>query len=125
MKLSESSFTVISGPFLSFLTFCTVLDVDNCYLMCWCSLVNQIHHSCCNELFVFFHLKDVGRSCILVTIGGKNIMLDCGMHMGYNDEVLFFFLSCHQVIESNFPPLVSLNSKVIQLFLTSLTEVQA
>lgn len=31
--------------------------------------------------------QDVGRSCILVTIGGKNIMLDCGMHMGYNDEV--------------------------------------
>ncbi len=30
---------------------------------------------------------DVGRSCILVSIGGKNIMLDCGMHMGYNDEV--------------------------------------
>ena len=30
---------------------------------------------------------DVGRSCILVTIGGKNIMFDCGMHMGYNDSV--------------------------------------
>lgn len=29
---------------------------------------------------------DVGRSCILVSIGGKNVMLDCGMHMGYNDE---------------------------------------
>ena len=35
--------------------------------------------------------KDVGRSCILVTIGGKNIMLDCGMHMGYNDEVCVQF----------------------------------
>ncbi|GAB6022933.1 Integrator complex subunit 11 [Chamberlinius hualienensis] len=32
---------------------------------------------------------DVGRSCILVTIGGKNIMLDCGMHMGYNDDRRF------------------------------------
>jgi integrator complex subunit 11 len=31
--------------------------------------------------------QDVGRSCILLSIGGKNIMLDCGMHMGYNDEV--------------------------------------
>lgn len=31
--------------------------------------------------------QEVGRSCILVSIGGKNIMLDCGMHMGYNDEV--------------------------------------
>ncbi|TGZ57299.1 hypothetical protein CRM22_009952 [Opisthorchis felineus] len=33
--------------------------------------------------------QDVGRSCILVTIGGKNVMLDCGMHMGYNDERRF------------------------------------
>ena len=34
-----------------------------------------------------FYFKDVGRSCILVTIAGKNVMFDCGMHMGYNDEV--------------------------------------
>ncbi|XP_045114162.1 integrator complex subunit 11-like [Portunus trituberculatus] len=33
--------------------------------------------------------QDVGRSCILVTTGGKNIMLDCGMHMGYNDDRRF------------------------------------
>jgi len=33
--------------------------------------------------------QDVGRSCIIVTVGGKNIMLDCGMHMGYNDERRF------------------------------------
>lgn len=33
--------------------------------------------------------QDVGRSCILLTMGGKNIMLDCGMHMGYNDERRF------------------------------------
>ncbi|KAG7221668.1 hypothetical protein INR49_000035 [Caranx melampygus] len=32
--------------------------------------------------------QDVGRSCILVSIGGKNIMLDCGMHMGYNDDTI-------------------------------------
>ena len=31
--------------------------------------------------------QDVGRSCILLHIGGKNIMLDCGMHMGFNDDV--------------------------------------
>ena len=30
---------------------------------------------------------DVGRSCILVSMGGKCVMLDCGMHMGYNDNV--------------------------------------
>ncbi|KAH8875529.1 Integrator complex subunit 11 [Schistosoma japonicum] len=33
--------------------------------------------------------QDVGRSCILVTVGGKNIMFDCGMHMGYNDDRKF------------------------------------
>jgi len=33
--------------------------------------------------------QDVGRSCILASFGGKNIMLDCGMHMGYNDERRF------------------------------------
>jgi integrator complex subunit 11 len=30
--------------------------------------------------------QDVGRSCILISLGGRNIMLDCGMHMGYNDD---------------------------------------
>ncbi|KAJ1547392.1 Integrator complex subunit 11 [Nowakowskiella sp. JEL0078] len=33
--------------------------------------------------------QDVGRSCILLSINGKNIMFDCGMHMGYNDERRF------------------------------------
>ncbi|XP_055863977.1 integrator complex subunit 11-like [Biomphalaria glabrata] len=33
--------------------------------------------------------QDVGRSCILISLGGKNIMLDCGMHMGYNDDRRF------------------------------------
>ncbi|KAJ1645534.1 Integrator complex subunit 11 [Coemansia erecta] len=33
--------------------------------------------------------QDVGRSCVLVTLGGKTIMFDCGMHMGYNDERRF------------------------------------
>lgn len=31
--------------------------------------------------------QDVGRSCILVSIAGKNVMLDCGMHMGFSDDV--------------------------------------
>ena len=30
--------------------------------------------------------QDVGRSCVLVTLGGKTVMFDCGMHMGYQDE---------------------------------------
>ncbi|KAJ3194304.1 Integrator complex subunit 11 [Irineochytrium annulatum] len=33
--------------------------------------------------------QDVGRSCLLLTIGDRNIMLDCGMHMGYNDHRRF------------------------------------
>lgn len=33
--------------------------------------------------------QDVGRSCILVTINGKNVMLDCGMHMGFQDDRKF------------------------------------
>ncbi|KAF9589467.1 hypothetical protein IFM89_024229 [Coptis chinensis] len=30
--------------------------------------------------------QEVGKSCVIVTIGGKRIMFDCGMHMGYLDE---------------------------------------
>uniref|UniRef100_T1IM31 Metallo-beta-lactamase domain-containing protein n=1 Tax=Strigamia maritima TaxID=126957 RepID=T1IM31_STRMM len=33
--------------------------------------------------------QDVGRSYILVSVGGKNVMFDCGMHMGYNDKRRF------------------------------------
>ncbi|KAI8868463.1 Metallo-hydrolase/oxidoreductase [Ramicandelaber brevisporus] len=33
--------------------------------------------------------QDVGRSCIIVRMGGKTIMLDCGMHMGYKDSRRF------------------------------------
>lgn len=33
--------------------------------------------------------QDVGRSCIVVSMGGKTIMLDCGMHMGYKDARKF------------------------------------
>ena len=33
--------------------------------------------------------QEVGRSCIIVTINGYRIMLDCGVHMGYNDERKF------------------------------------
>lgn len=29
--------------------------------------------------------QDVGRSCVVVRIGGKTLMFDCGMHMGYQD----------------------------------------
>ncbi|XP_010271360.1 PREDICTED: cleavage and polyadenylation specificity factor subunit 3-II [Nelumbo nucifera] len=30
--------------------------------------------------------QEVGKSCVVVSIGGKRIMFDCGMHMGYLDE---------------------------------------
>ncbi|KAI8806327.1 beta-lactamase-like protein, partial [Cladochytrium replicatum] len=33
--------------------------------------------------------QDVGRSCLLLSMGGRNIMLDCGMHMGYSDDRRF------------------------------------
>eukprot|EP00163_Fabomonas_tropica_P029695 TRINITY_DN645_c1_g2_i2.p1 TRINITY_DN645_c1_g2~~TRINITY_DN645_c1_g2_i2.p1 ORF type:complete len:101 (+),score=9.35 TRINITY_DN645_c1_g2_i2:103-405(+) len=33
--------------------------------------------------------QDVGRSCIIMSIAGRNIMFDCGMHMGYNDDRRF------------------------------------
>lgn len=33
--------------------------------------------------------QDVGRSCLILSIGGRNIMLDCGMHMGYEDARRF------------------------------------
>ncbi|PIN11331.1 putative cleavage and polyadenylation specificity factor (CPSF subunit) [Handroanthus impetiginosus] len=30
--------------------------------------------------------QEVGKSCVVVTINGKRIMFDCGMHMGYLDH---------------------------------------
>ena len=27
--------------------------------------------------------QEVGRSCIIITIDDKTIMLDCGVHMGF------------------------------------------
>lgn len=33
--------------------------------------------------------QEVGKSCIVVSIGGKRIMFDCGMHMGYHDHRRF------------------------------------
>ena len=58
---------------------CQVLDKVSC---CRCA------RSCVDHVSsVLVSPSDVGRSCILVSMGGKNIMLDCGMHMGFNDEV--------------------------------------
>ena len=33
--------------------------------------------------------QDVGRSCIILTIGDKKVMLDCGLHMGISDNKKF------------------------------------
>ena len=30
--------------------------------------------------------QDVGRSCVVVTMSGRTVMFDCGMHVGYRDE---------------------------------------
>lgn len=33
--------------------------------------------------------QDVGRSCIVISLHNRNIMFDCGMHMGFTDERRF------------------------------------
>lgn len=33
--------------------------------------------------------QDVGRSCLLVTIGGRHLLLDCGAHHGFSDARRF------------------------------------
>lgn len=33
--------------------------------------------------------QEVGRSCIVVSMGNKTVMFDCGMHMGYTDARKF------------------------------------
>uniref|UniRef100_A0ACD5XRT8 Uncharacterized protein n=1 Tax=Avena sativa TaxID=4498 RepID=A0ACD5XRT8_AVESA len=30
--------------------------------------------------------QEVGKSCVVVTMGGKRVMFDCGMHMGHHDS---------------------------------------
>lgn len=35
------------------------------------------------EIFPLGAGQDVGRSCIIITINDKIIMLDCGVHMGF------------------------------------------
>ncbi|XP_024025885.1 cleavage and polyadenylation specificity factor subunit 3-II, partial [Morus notabilis] len=30
--------------------------------------------------------QEVGKSCVVVSINGKRIMFDCGMHMGFLDH---------------------------------------
>lgn len=30
--------------------------------------------------------QEVGKSCVVVTMNGKRIMFDCGMHMGFLDH---------------------------------------
>ncbi|KAL3655340.1 Cleavage and polyadenylation specificity factor subunit 3-II [Castilleja foliolosa] len=38
------------------------------------------------ECFVLGAGQEVGKSCVVVTMNGKRIMFDCGMHMGHQDE---------------------------------------
>ena len=47
---------------------------------------NNENHSLLNKSI---NVKIHARSCLLLSIGGKNIMLDCGMHMGFNDDRRF------------------------------------
>jgi integrator complex subunit 11 len=41
------------------------------------------------EVLVLGAGQDVGRSCVVVTIGGRRVMFDCGMHMGFSDSRRF------------------------------------
>jgi integrator complex subunit 11 len=41
------------------------------------------------EIFPLGAGQEVGRSCIIIKIYDKTVMLDCGLHMGYNDERRF------------------------------------
>jgi integrator complex subunit 11 len=41
------------------------------------------------EVLVLGAGHDVGRSCVVVTLGDKRIMFDCGMHIGYKDSRRF------------------------------------
>ncbi|KAF5750108.1 Cleavage and polyadenylation specificity factor 73 kDa subunit-II [Tripterygium wilfordii] len=43
----------------------------------------------CLVLVYFFEAgagQEVGKSCVVVSMNGKRIMFDCGMHMGYDDH---------------------------------------
>ncbi|RVD92822.1 hypothetical protein TUBRATIS_006620 [Tubulinosema ratisbonensis] len=49
--------------------------------------------------------QEVGRSCIVVTLEGKTIMFDCGIHMGYSDERRYPFFK-HLSSTGNFNKLI-------------------
>ena len=37
--------------------------------------------------------QEIGKSCVLVAMGGKRVLFDCGLHMGYTDHRRFPDLS--------------------------------
>ena len=41
------------------------------------------------EIFPLGAGQDIGRSCIIIKIVDKTIMLDCGLQMGFNDNRRF------------------------------------
>ena len=41
------------------------------------------------EVLVLGAGHDVGRACVVVTLGDKRVMFDCGMHIGYKDSRRF------------------------------------
>lgn len=48
-----------------------------------CFEFNPDRYTC---MFVLGAGQEVGKSCVVVSINGKRIMFDCGMHMGYDDH---------------------------------------
>eukprot|EP00731_Ephydatia_muelleri_P024680 Em0016g951a len=59
------------------------------------NLAKRSHH-------LYFESQMSVRSCILVSMGGKNVMFDCGMHMGYNDEEDYRKITVEKKGEQNF-----------------------
>lgn len=46
------------------------------------------------EVLILGAGREIGRSCIIVSIEDKTIMLDCGLHVGYSDERRFPDFDC-------------------------------
>lgn len=71
--------------------------------------------------------QEVGKSCVVATIGEKRIMFDCGMHMGFSDlrafpdfsRVSASSISCVVITHLFFPPFSSLIHVSIHSLLSS------
>lgn len=80
----------IWSPILTYFGHASLVNNNNCsgrYFPHNFSVISSMASPALICHYVTSTISDVGRSCILVSLSGKNIMLDCGMHMGFNDDV--------------------------------------